>query len=65
VHNFTLAYARRKTIIKMESCLESEPHLMELLKELRQHSYDVENLAFEGGGAKMVAYIGAVKVSSC
>ena len=31
-------------------------------KSVFKYKYDFENLAFEGGGAKMIAYAGVAKV---
>ena len=34
------------------------------IKDVSDYNYDFENLAFEGGGAKMIAYAGVVKVTT-
>ena len=44
-------------------CIETEDNLREALDQLKVHHYEFENLAFEGGGAKMGSYVGAIKVS--
>ena len=41
---------------------KTDPNLKKLMERVSQYNYAFENLAFEGGGAKMVAYAGVVKV---
>ena len=41
-----------------------DPELLETFDDVVKYDFDFENLAFEGGGAKMAAYFGSVKVSS-
>ena len=35
----------------------------EKIKELKGHQYQFENIVFEGGGAKGMAYVGVMEVS--
>ena len=42
---------------------KTHPNLAEKMAKISQHEWDIENLVFEGGGAKMVAYAGGCKVS--
>ena len=42
---------------------EDDIHLKESFEELKKYNFDYENLAFEGGGAKMAAYGGAIEVT--
>ena len=44
---------------------EEDVVLNNLFDEVSKYDFDIENLAFEGGGAKMAAYFGVVKVSVC
>ena len=39
-----------------------DPSVKQQFSSLLKYNYDFENLAFEGGGAKMIAYAGAAKV---
>lgn len=42
--------------------IHSEEELKQKLESIKGYNYEFENLAFEGGGAKMAAYVGSVKV---
>lgn len=44
--------------------LKNEDALKQHLQTLKQYDYGFENLVFEGGGAKISAYVGVVKVGS-
>ena len=39
-----------------------DPSVKQQFRGLLKYNYDFENLAFEGGGAKMIAYAGVAKV---
>ena len=41
---------------------EADKELKEQFEQLKKYDFDFENLAFEGGGAKMAAYAGAIEV---
>ena len=43
---------------------EEDAVLNKIFDEVSKYDFDIENLAFEGGGAKMAAYFGVVKVST-
>ena len=44
-------------------CVEEEGDLKATFEELKKYEFDFENLAFEGGGAKMASYVGVIEVS--
>ena len=42
--------------------LQEDDSLRRIFEDVLRYEFDIENLAFEGGGAKMASYVGVIKV---
>lgn len=47
----------------MELLKLDDDELQDIYRDVLKYDFDFENLAFEGGGAKLAGYFGVVKVS--
>ena len=46
-----------------EKQIDSDTYVREQMETIKNYDFKYENLVLEGGGAKLVAFVGAVQVS--